>query len=141
MMRLPWFRFLSPSRIDEAAKILAGEGPRARPIAGGTDLLPNMKRRHQLPEVLVSLRRIEELRRVENGSGLRLGAGRTLTELVRDRLRVLSLNEVASWANSAGDIIWFLAELMRDSMRAGGQFFSLRSHRLRVSLMAALRSV
>ena len=30
-------------------KILAGEGPRAMLIAGGTDLLPNMKRRHQAP--------------------------------------------------------------------------------------------
>ena len=39
-------------------------------IAGGTDLLPNMKRRQQAPQVLVSLRRIESLRAKANGSGL-----------------------------------------------------------------------
>ena len=49
MMRLPWFRYASPRSIAEAARILAGEGPDAMLIAGGTDLLPNMKRRQQAP--------------------------------------------------------------------------------------------
>ncbi len=31
-------------------------------IAGGTDLLPNMKRRQQTPAVLVSLSRVEGMR-------------------------------------------------------------------------------
>ena len=35
---------------------------RAMLIAGGTDLLPNMKRRHQTPKVLVSLRGIASLK-------------------------------------------------------------------------------
>ncbi|HEY6195722.1 MAG TPA: FAD binding domain-containing protein, partial [Candidatus Eisenbacteria bacterium] len=61
MLRLPWFDHRSPRSVAEAAKILAGEGPRAMLIAGGTDLLPNMKRRHQAPQVLVSLRGIAEL--------------------------------------------------------------------------------
>ncbi len=84
MMRLPWFRYRTPRTIDEAAKILAGEGPEAMLIAGGTDLLPNMKRRHQVPATLVALRNIEELRGTRNGSGLTLGAGLTLTDLVRN---------------------------------------------------------
>ena len=45
MMRLPWFDYRSPRTVAEAAKILAGEGPGAMLIAGGTDLLPNMKRK------------------------------------------------------------------------------------------------
>jgi len=49
-------------------------------IAGGTDLLPNMKRRHQTPATLVSLRQIEALKKVTNGSGTTLGAGLTLTK-------------------------------------------------------------
>ncbi|MGH8749407.1 MAG: FAD binding domain-containing protein [Burkholderiales bacterium] len=77
-MRLPWFDFRAPRTIGEAAKILAGEGPQAMLIAGGTDLVPNMKRRHQTPATLVSLRKIEELRKM-NGS---LGACLTLTEIV-----------------------------------------------------------
>ncbi len=78
MIRLPWFDFRVPRSVAEAAKILAGEGPQAMLIAGGTDLVPNMKRRHQTPATLVSLRRIEELRKL-NGA---LGAGVTLTQLV-----------------------------------------------------------
>ncbi len=84
MMRLPDFVFRTPGSLEEAARILRGEGPDARPLAGGTDLLPNMKRRQQTPRTLVALRGIEELRRVENGAGLALGGGLTLTELVRD---------------------------------------------------------
>jgi len=82
MMRLPWFGFRSPTSVEEAAKILAGEGPQAMLIAGGTDLLPNMKRRHQTPSTLVSLRRIDSLKKIANGSGLSLGAGLTLNEIV-----------------------------------------------------------
>ena len=82
MMRLPWFEFRSPSTVGEAAKLLAAEGPNAMVIAGGTDLLPNMKRRHQTPGTLVSLARIESLKKVVNGSGAALGAGLTLNEVV-----------------------------------------------------------
>ena len=94
MMRLPWFEYRAPGSIAEAARILAGEGPGAMLIAGGTDLLPNMKRRHQLPQTLISLRRVEELKKTANGSGLRLGAGLTLTEVtgiaaVKERYRGL----------------------------------------------------
>jgi 4-hydroxybenzoyl-CoA reductase subunit beta len=78
MIRLPWFEFRAPRTVAEAAKILAGEGPAAMLIAGGTDLIPNMKRRHQSPKTLVSLRNVAELRRA-NGT---LGAGLTLTDLV-----------------------------------------------------------
>ena len=94
MMRLPWFEYRSPQTLREAAQILAGEGPNALPIAGGTDLLPNMKRRHQLPATLVSLRKLAELRKVANGSGLSLGAGLTLSQVtnvpaIKDKYRGL----------------------------------------------------
>jgi 4-hydroxybenzoyl-CoA reductase subunit beta len=84
MMRLPPFQFHSPDSIAGAAKILAEEGPDAMLLAGGTDLLPNMKRGQQTPATLVSLRRIESLHEFSNGSGLRLGAGLTLTGLLEN---------------------------------------------------------
>ncbi len=84
MMRLPRFRYHAPRTVEEAAKILAGEGPSAMLVAGGTDLLPNMKRRHQTPETLVALRHVDELRRVRNEQGLTLGSGLTLTDIVRN---------------------------------------------------------
>jgi 4-hydroxybenzoyl-CoA reductase subunit beta len=82
MMRLPWFQYKTPASVGEAARILAGEGPQGMLIAGGTDLLPNMKRRQQTPATLISLSRVEGLKKITNGSGLTLGAGLTLTEVV-----------------------------------------------------------
>src|SRR5579885_2306477 len=99
MMRLPGVRFHSPATVEAAARILADEGPGAMLLAGGTDLLPNMKRRHQTPATLVSLRRIGTLKRfgpppaedsgatarpagTDARAGLVLGAGLTLNELV-----------------------------------------------------------
>ena len=78
MMRLPWFEHRAPKTVAEAARILAGEGPDAMLIAGGTDLLPNMKRRQMAPKVLVSLAGVEELKR----NGAVYGAGMTLTQVV-----------------------------------------------------------
>ena len=77
MLRLPWFEHRAPRSLAEAASILAGEGPKAMLIAGGTDLLPNMKRRQQAPSVLVSLKDVPELKR--NGDAL--GAALTLSEV------------------------------------------------------------
>ena len=83
MMRLPKFRYMAPRTTREAAGILAAEGPQAMVVAGGTDLYPNMKRRHQMPKTLVALRRIERLRGVRGSAakGLILGPATTLTEL------------------------------------------------------------
>ena len=86
MMRLPHFRFVSPRTVQEAADALASAQPGgAMLVAGGTDLLPNMKRRQQTPHTLVGLRRIAELRTIANGGDLSIGAGVTLNEIVRDR--------------------------------------------------------
>ncbi len=84
MIRLPRFSYRAPRSASEAAAILAGEGPDAALLAGGTDLLPNMKRRQQTPRTVVALRGISALRGVRNGSGLTIGACSTLTEVVRD---------------------------------------------------------
>jgi len=92
MLRLPWFEHRTPRSVAEAAKILAGEGSRAMLIAGGTDLLPNMKRRHQSPQVLVSLRQISELRNL-NGT---FGAGLTLSEITRSEKTPTALRQAAA---------------------------------------------
>ena len=91
MMRLPRFRWHAPTSFQEAATILADEGPTAMVVAGGTDLYPNMKRRHQTPETVVSLNKVKGFRGIKftPGKGFRIGAGTTLTELERD----LSLRE------------------------------------------------
>jgi 4-hydroxybenzoyl-CoA reductase subunit beta len=85
MMRLPLFEFRAPRTLEEAARILDGERVNAMPLAGGTDLLPNMKRRQQVPRMLMSLRHIENLNLSElNPSGSRLGACLTLSDIAAD---------------------------------------------------------
>jgi 4-hydroxybenzoyl-CoA reductase subunit beta len=83
MLRLPSFHLLRPKSLSEAASMLAGEGPRARLVAGGTDLWPNMKRRHQKAESVVSLARVPELRGVHANGDVRIGAMETLTDVER----------------------------------------------------------
>ena len=64
MMRLPPFRYFAPKTAREAAKMIADHAAdEAMPVAGGTDLYPNMKRRQFEPKVLIGLRRLEESRR------------------------------------------------------------------------------
>jgi 4-hydroxybenzoyl-CoA reductase subunit beta len=84
MMRLPHFRYHAPRTVAEAADLLARSPDDTMVVAGGTDLLPNMKRRQQVPATLVGLRNVAELRDVRNGDGLTIGAGVTLTAIVRD---------------------------------------------------------
>jgi 4-hydroxybenzoyl-CoA reductase subunit beta len=81
MMRLPPFTYLAPVSTADAVKLLADHGSDAMPVAGGTDLFPNMKRRQFEPKVLVGLRGIRELVGVRgNGrAGMKIGSGTTLT--------------------------------------------------------------
>ena len=98
MMRLPLFQFRAPRTLEEAVRILAGEGPAAMPIAGGTDLLPNMKCRQQVPKTLMSLRHIEPLTHTYFQKQFsRLGACVTLTEIAsRFRNGFTALAQAAS---------------------------------------------
>ena len=81
MMRLPPFRYVAPKTAAEAARILQGHGLEAMPVAGGTDLYPNMKRRQFEPKLLVGLRGLAGLSGVSADGGLRLGALTTLAEV------------------------------------------------------------
>ena len=83
MLRLPPFRYVAARTIDEAARLLADYGAHAMPVAGGTDLYPNMKRRQFTPEVLVGLRGLRELRGIagDPSQGMAIGALTTLTEV------------------------------------------------------------
>ena len=99
MLRLPPFRLLKPKSLDEAIAMLAEPGPdgrRPRILAGGTDLLVNMKQGIAEADVLVSLTDLDELRGVREEDGdLVIGAMTPISEvashaLVRERAPALS---------------------------------------------------
>lgn len=83
MLRLPEFSFVSPASIDEAVAALAQHGAQAMVIAGGTDLVPNLKRRQFTAPVLIGLGGVDELRGVRGNrhEGLVIGAMTTLAEV------------------------------------------------------------
>jgi 4-hydroxybenzoyl-CoA reductase subunit beta len=95
MIRLPRFTYVAARSIAEAADHLAASPADTMLLAGGTDLVPNMKRRQQVPKVLVGLRGVPEMYGSSLngppspnggfvGPGLVMGAMTTLTSLVRD---------------------------------------------------------
>lgn len=67
---------------------MAGSGPEGQFVAGGTDLYPNMKRRQQMPQTVISVMRLAELNQItgDGQSGVRIGASVTLTDLVEHPL-------------------------------------------------------
>jgi 4-hydroxybenzoyl-CoA reductase subunit beta len=99
MLRLHQYRYHRPTVLADALALLA-EREDALPIAGGTDLMPNMKHQLWTPNHLVGLKGIAELhgirladaegRPVEEGRPeaveLVIGAGETLADLARDPL-------------------------------------------------------
>lgn len=85
MLRLPPFTFHRPDRVSDAVGLLAAHPGEALPVAGGTDLIPNMKHRLFEPAHLVSLTGIEELQQVDVGDReIAVGAAVTLSRLARD---------------------------------------------------------
>ncbi len=84
MMRMPAFTLKTPRTIAEAAQWLADAPADTMLLAGGTDLVPNMKRKQQTPTTVVALRSLTALREIRNGAGLTIGAGATLTQIVND---------------------------------------------------------
>lgn len=83
-MLLPRFEYHDPRDLDEACSLMGELGKEARPLAGGTDLLVNMKKRLISPEHLVSLGRIEDLHTMgSSNGGYRIGACMTASELAR----------------------------------------------------------
>ena len=63
--------------------MMADAGAGGQFVAGGTDLYPNMKRRQQTPQTVISVMRLGELHQItgDGKSGLRIGASVTLTDI------------------------------------------------------------
>jgi carbon-monoxide dehydrogenase medium subunit len=104
MRPLPHFRLYRPKRLDEALELLATLES-ARPIAGGTDLIPLMREVEVEVEHLIDLSLIEELRYIdERGGYVNIGATTTISDLTRSE--VVSSKAQTLWeaAMSMGSI-------------------------------------
>lgn len=83
------FDYLAPKTIDEAVGLLAQHSDDAKVLAGGHSLIPAMKLRLAMPQVLIDIGRIKDLSYIrEDGGQIRIGAMTTHYQLESsDRLR------------------------------------------------------
>jgi carbon-monoxide dehydrogenase medium subunit len=81
------FDLAVPQSVDDCLKVLAGNASGAKLLAGGTDLLPQMKNGLLKPAWVVDLSGVAELRTLgtAEGGGLRIGAAVTARELELDK--------------------------------------------------------
>lgn len=79
------FDYLEPASLDEAIGLLEASGDGAHLLAGGTNLLVDMKMERAAPQALINITKLSELRGIrEFDGGLQIGALTTIRELARD---------------------------------------------------------
>jgi len=73
---LKWIDFTSPQTLTEAVELLAANGDKARVLAGGTDLLVQLRGGRRQPDIVVDGKSIPELNEItlESDGSLTLGA-------------------------------------------------------------------
>jgi 4-hydroxybenzoyl-CoA reductase beta subunit len=118
MLRLPQFGVELPTDVAGVVALLR-EHPGARVVAGGTDILPNLKHRLDEPPKLISLAGVAELRSItkrehDGRTWLELGAGVTLTDLSE---HPLVREHLPSLAQAAGVVA---SPLIRNMGTLGG---------------------
>ncbi|HLB11656.1 MAG TPA: xanthine dehydrogenase family protein subunit M [Dehalococcoidia bacterium] len=90
------FEYLEAATVKEAVSLLERYGDEARAIAGGTDLVVQIRYRECAPKYLVNLKTISGLDYIaEDGDGLRLGALATIraietSPLIKERYGILA---------------------------------------------------
>jgi len=111
---LPEFDLHQPANLDEALEILA-ETPEALPLAGGTCLLVDLRKRRCAAETLIDLSRASELRGIRiREDELVIGAMTRITE-------ILDSEEVARYAPILRKACRsFAAPLVRNRATVGG---------------------
>jgi carbon-monoxide dehydrogenase medium subunit len=120
-MLLPRFDFHEPASIDEACEILATYGPKAKLLAGGTDLMVNMKKKILAPDHLVCLSKIAPMRGIEEkGDQIIIGGRYTVAELAVDALVEKKIGALGSGARALG------SPLVRNRATIGGNIGSAR---------------
>jgi carbon-monoxide dehydrogenase medium subunit len=120
-MHLPDFQFHEPASTAEACQMMAVFGTKAKPLAGGTDLVVNMKKRVVTPAHIVSLGRIEAFKSLTRQNGtLAIGACFTVAELAASDTVRQALSALGAGARALG------TPLVRNLATIGGNIGSAR---------------
>ena len=99
------YAYHAPRSLAEAVKLLATVGPRARVLAGGTDLVPWLRDQRLEVDALIDLKRVGELASLEIvRDQLAIGALVTFSELVSSPLVIEQLPVIAEMAASVASV-------------------------------------
>lgn len=86
-MRLPRFDYLKPETVDQALDLLAAHKDEAKILAGGTDLLVRMKKGLLKPQVLITLKALDELSYVKKeADSIKIGSRTSLADIIASDL-------------------------------------------------------
>jgi xanthine dehydrogenase YagS FAD-binding subunit len=97
------FEYVAPKTIEEAISYLGRSFEKARVLAGGMDLIGEMKLGIEEPERIVNLKSIEELKYIKfDSSGLKIGALTTLVEIEEDNIIRERYTAISQAAASVG---------------------------------------
>ena len=78
--------YVAPTSLSEAVSVLSANGDRARPLAGGTDIIVQLRGGRRELDVLVDAKSIPELNQIElTDEGLRLGAAVPCYEIYQNQ--------------------------------------------------------
>lgn len=97
------FEYLAPNSLDEALDLLSGR-PEATVLAGGTNILVQLKERHREESALLSVKRIAELHELQHGEVLRIGAAVTMRQLASDPVIKRDYGALATAAGLLGSV-------------------------------------
>ena len=97
LKRLPEFEYLTPETVKETVELLTLHQGQARLMAGGTDLLLDMKRRKETPAYVIGLKQIRDLDFINYDKTIGLSFGPLVTvhvietsPLINEKFPVLS---------------------------------------------------
>ena len=97
--------YTAPTSLSEAVSIMAAHGDRARPLAGGTDVLVQLRSGRREADVLVDTKKIRELNAIRlDDNGLQLGAAVACTQIYDDQAVVAAYPGLIDAASLIGSI-------------------------------------
>src|SRR3954468_23864596 len=99
------FEFFAAKDASDAVALLAQHGPSVKVLAGGTDLLADLKFSSHSPQVVVDISRADDMRGIEmTDQGLRIGALVTHTEIMRSPVIRQELPALVDAAHTIGAV-------------------------------------
>ena len=80
------YQFFAPKNIEEALNVLSEGGDGCTIIAGGTDLIPALRKEDLLPDSVLNILDIDELKGImEEEDDIRIGPATTFTEIIESK--------------------------------------------------------